>query len=100
LLAARANGVLEHVLADLQAGSPELVGNVARRLATAAAKSERYVGEMGEIASTQAAAGLTPALFEAMAEVYAAMARTPVPAGNPEELRSDLALEAVLEQLR
>ena len=70
LLAADANGVLEHVLDDLRAGSPELVANVERRLANAASKSGRYVGEMHEIASTQEAAGLTPALFEAMGEVF------------------------------
>ena len=64
LLAADANGVLEHVLNDLRAGSPELVSNVERRLASAASKSPRYVAEMREIAATQAAAGLTPSLFE------------------------------------
>jgi 3-hydroxyisobutyrate dehydrogenase-like beta-hydroxyacid dehydrogenase len=100
LLAARANGVLEHVLADLQAGSPELVGNVARRLATAAAKSERYVGEMGEIRSAQAAAGLTPALFEAMAEVYAAIARTPLAAMPSEEIPGELEITPLLNSLQ
>ena len=59
LLAAHANGVLEHVLSDLQTGSPQLVANIERRIASAAAKSERYVGEMREIATTQATAGLT-----------------------------------------
>jgi 3-hydroxyisobutyrate dehydrogenase-like beta-hydroxyacid dehydrogenase len=98
-LAARANGVLEHVLADLETGAPELVANVPRRLAMAASKSERYVGEMHEIASTQAAAGLTPALFEAMAGIYETMARTPLAAASPEELPRDLRLESVLDEL-
>jgi len=99
LLAAHANGVLEHVLADLESGSPELVRNLPRRLAMAASKSERYVGEMHEIASAQSAAGLTPALFEAMADVYKAIARAPLARKSPEELPPDLALEVVLEQL-
>jgi 3-hydroxyisobutyrate dehydrogenase-like beta-hydroxyacid dehydrogenase len=99
LLAARANGVLEHVLGDLRAGAPELVATVERRLASAAAKSGRYVGEMHEIASAQAAVGLTPGLFEAMADVYAAMAHTELARENPEELPPDVALESVLEQL-
>ena len=99
LLAARENGVLEYVLADLRAGAPELLGNVERRLASAAAKSGRYVGEMHEIAAAQAAAGLTPALFEAMAEIYAATARTPPARANPEELPSELTLESILEGL-
>ena len=100
LLAAQANGVLEHVLADLRAAAPELVGDVERRLASAATKSERYVGEMHEIAATQEAAGLTPGLFDAMAEIYATTARTPLASGNPEDVPPDLALEGILEQLR
>ena len=60
LLAAHANGVLAHVLADLRAAAPELVANIERRVASGAAKSVRYVGEMHEIATTQSAAGLTP----------------------------------------
>ncbi len=100
LLAAHANGVLEHVLDDLRAGAPELVANVERRLASAAAKSGRYVGEMREIAATQAAAGLTPSLFEATAEVYAAVATSELARSAPEEIPADLVLEEVLERLR
>jgi 3-hydroxyisobutyrate dehydrogenase-like beta-hydroxyacid dehydrogenase len=100
LLAAHANGVLEHVLADLRTAAPEVVANVERRLATAAAKSARYVGEMHEIASTQAAAGLTPALFEAMAEIYAALAKTPLASTAPEDVGSELELAAILDELR
>ena len=100
LLAARANGVLEHVLEDLRAGSPELVANVERRLASSASKSGRYVGEMREIAATQDAAGLTPALFEAMAEVFGALSASELARSAPEELPTDLVLEEVLERLR
>jgi 3-hydroxyisobutyrate dehydrogenase-like beta-hydroxyacid dehydrogenase len=100
LLSADANGVLENVLDDLRAGAPELVGRIERRLAMAASKSGRYVGEMREIASTQAAAGLTPALFEAMAEVYTALAKTPLAASAPEELPEEIALTDVLDDLR
>lgn len=85
LLAAHANGVLEHVLADLRTAAPELVSNVERRLANAAAKSGRYVGEMREIAATQTEAGLTPALFEAMAEVFMSLSRTQAAERAPEE---------------
>lgn len=99
LLAAQTNGVLEHVLADLRAGAPHLLANVERRLASAAAKSGRYVGEMDEIAAAQAAAGLTPALFEAMAEIYAAMARTPPARVNPEEVPHELTLDGILDGL-
>lgn len=100
LLAAHANGVLEHVLADLSTAAPELVANVERRLASAAAKSGRYVAEMREIAATQAAAGLTPALFEAMAKIYATVAETRLAETRPEDIPSNLSLLEVLDGLR
>ena len=100
LLAAHANGVLEHVLADLRAAAPHLVSNVERRLAVAASKSGRYVGEMREIAATQNAAGLTPALFDGIAEVYTQMAATPLARADPEDVGERPALTDVLDELR
>ena len=100
LRAAHANGVLELVLADLRSAAPELVANVERRLAFAAAKSGRYVGEMHEIAATQEAADLTPALFEAIAEIYGTIARTPLARANPEDVPSDLSIPVILDELR
>jgi 3-hydroxyisobutyrate dehydrogenase-like beta-hydroxyacid dehydrogenase len=100
LLAAHANGVLEHVLADLRAGTPELVARIERRVAMAASKAPRYVGEMREIATTQGEAGLSPSLFVAMADVYGALAKTPLARANPEEIPAELALDDVLDGLR
>jgi 3-hydroxyisobutyrate dehydrogenase-like beta-hydroxyacid dehydrogenase len=100
LLAAERNGVLEEVLADLREGAPELVARVERRLAMAASKSGRYVAEMREIAVTQEAAGLTPKLFEAMAEVYSALAISSLAAAAPEEIAADLELRSVLDEMR
>jgi hypothetical protein len=95
LLTAQANGVVEHVLDDLG----ERTDGAARSIARSATKSARYVGEMHEIAATQAAAGLTPALFEAMAEVYAALARRPLAQQTPEDVDAGLELERVLRDL-
>ena len=101
LLAAQANGVLEHVVDDLRAGSPELVANVERRLASSASKSGRYVGEMREIAATQAAVGLTPALFSAMAEVFGMLSAGELARATAhEDLPAALPLAQVLERLR
>ena len=88
LLAARANGVLSEVLADLESSYPDLVARANLVVARAAAKAGRYVGEMREIEATQAAAGLPPALFAAMAEVYGELASR---AGGrpPEEASAD-----------
>jgi 3-hydroxyisobutyrate dehydrogenase-like beta-hydroxyacid dehydrogenase len=100
LLSADRYGVLEHVLSDLRIGAPELVSRVERRLANAATKSDRYVGEMHEIAASQSAAGLTPALFEAMADVYTVLSETPLAKENPEDLPRELSLADVLRRLR
>ena len=100
LLAASANGVLDHVLDDLRSGSPELVASVARRLASAGAKSDRYVAKMREIAQTQSAAGLTPALFEAMAEVFTRLSASELAQGTPESIAEDVSLADVLEGLQ
>jgi 3-hydroxyisobutyrate dehydrogenase-like beta-hydroxyacid dehydrogenase len=79
-------GVVEHVLSDLG----ELADGAGRRIARSAAKADRYVGEMHEISASQAAAGLDPALFEAMARVWAEIARTPLGSVAPEDAGSDL----------
>jgi 3-hydroxyisobutyrate dehydrogenase-like beta-hydroxyacid dehydrogenase len=99
LLAAHANGVLEHVLADLDTAAPELVARVERRLAVAATKAHRYVGEMREISATQQAAGL-PALFDAVAEVYEQLAESRLGRSAPEDVGRDLSLTDVLDGLR
>jgi 3-hydroxyisobutyrate dehydrogenase-like beta-hydroxyacid dehydrogenase len=98
LLAAHRNGVLEHVLDDLRGSYPQLVSNPGPVLARAAAKAPRYVGEMHEIAAAQLDAGLTPQLFEAMAVVYEALARSELGGRAPEEL-GGAELNAVLAAL-
>lgn len=100
LLAADENGVLEHVLSDLRVGSPELVAHVERRLSSATAKSGRYVVEMREIAATQDAAGLTPTLFDAMADVFAALSESDLARLAPEAIPQDVRLDSVLDGLR
>jgi len=98
LLTARENGVLDHVLADLAEGLPALADGAAGTLARGASKSSRYVGEMHEIAATQASAGLTPALFEAMAAVYEGLAGTEGARRSPEQI-GDESLDQVLTSL-
>ncbi len=99
LLAAHANGVLEPVLEDLQGNWPDLVDGVEHWLQSAAAKAHRYVAEMEEIAATQAAAGLTPALFEAIADTYRRLAQSPLGRQPPEDVDPALQLVDVLESL-
>ena len=100
LSTAAAHGVLPHVLDDLHDSFPRQLDRAARLLAVAATKAERYVGEMREIAATQANVGLTPALFEAMAEAYSELAQRPLAAEAPEAIAPDPSLADVLEAIR
>ena len=83
-------------LADVYRGIGDWAG---RRLAMAASKSGRWVGEMREIAATQAAAGARPELFDAMARVWEMVAGTPLAEHMPEEAARDRPLAAVLAEL-
>ena len=87
LVTAHANGVLAEVLDDLHDSFPAQIDRAARLLAVSTTKAGRFVGEMREIAVTQASAGLTPALFEAIAEVYARLAETDLGAQRPSRSR-------------
>jgi hypothetical protein len=91
---AAAHGVLELVLADLgdAYGTP-------REVASAAAKAHRYIGEMHEIARTQGAVGLTPDLFDAMAQVWAGVARTRLAETDPESVPRSISAREVVSGL-
>lgn len=99
LVTAHANGVLAEVLDDLHDSFPAQIDRAARLLAVSTTKAGRFVGEMREIAVTQASAGLTPALFEAIAEVYARLAETDLGSAAPEAIPPEPPLEQVLEGL-
>ncbi len=100
LLTAHAHGVLPQVLDDLHDSFPAQIDRAARSIAVSTTKSARFVGEMREIAATQAGAGLTPALFEAMADVYAAFAESELAAEAPEDVERAPVLEDVLDRLK
>jgi 3-hydroxyisobutyrate dehydrogenase-like beta-hydroxyacid dehydrogenase len=92
--AAAAHGVLEPVMADLgeRFGTPYDV-------ALASTKAHRYVAEMHEIARSQAAAGLTPSLFEAFAAVWADIVGRPLANGEPETLPHEITARQVADRL-
>lgn len=52
------------------------------------------------VAATQAAAGLTPDLFEGLAQVYADLAGTALAAAQPEAIDRNAELADVLRALR
>ncbi len=93
LLTADHHGVLDTVLADLRLDFPH---DDVSRAAVAATKAWRFVDEMTEIAATQAAAGLTPDLFEAMATAYRHLATSAWGARRPGDVPADLTSPAGL----
>jgi 3-hydroxyisobutyrate dehydrogenase-like beta-hydroxyacid dehydrogenase len=98
LRTAHAHGVVGHVLDDLVDTGLADRTRVGGTLGTASAKAWRYVPEMEEIAATQAAAGLTPDLFLAVARVYERLAERAL-AESPEDVSEDLPLADVLARL-
>jgi 3-hydroxyisobutyrate dehydrogenase-like beta-hydroxyacid dehydrogenase len=99
LLTAQAHDSVDVVLADLADVFADLDQWAARRLAVAASKSDRWVGEMREIAATQGAAGARPELFEAMAQVWEMVAASPLGRHSPEEATQDRPIADVLAEL-
>ena len=99
MLTARAHGCVDVVLADLAEEFAGLDERLPRRLALAASKAQRWVGEMHEIAATQGAAGARPELFETMADVWTMVARSRLAAATPEQAVSARPLSDVLTDL-
>jgi 3-hydroxyisobutyrate dehydrogenase-like beta-hydroxyacid dehydrogenase len=99
LQTAHAHGVTDVVLDDLGVEFGDLRNDAAVRLAMAAAKSDRYPGEMREIAAAQQAAGGRPELFTAMAEVYDTLAMTELARLSPEAAAHLSDLASVLAKL-
>jgi len=97
MLTAYHHGVLEELLEELDLGG--IAVNFAGSAAVAATKAARYVPEMREIAATQAGAGLTPALFEAMAEVWGAVAKGPLANADPETVDRTAPAEEIVAGL-
>ncbi len=99
LQTAHALGVLDVVLADLAEEHPDQVATAARRIGVATSKAHRFVGEMEQIAHTQAAAGASGELFAGMAAVYRRLAATDLAALPPERAADLTDLAAVLQRL-
>ena len=98
LRTAYAYGVVEHVLDDLVDTGLADRARTGGTIGKASTKAWRYVPEMEEISATQAAAGLTPELFLAVARVYGELAERAL-GEAPEDVPDDIALSEVLERL-
>jgi 3-hydroxyisobutyrate dehydrogenase-like beta-hydroxyacid dehydrogenase len=88
---AQAEGVEEALLAEWQMSMPHLPAQSVAASKTAVGKGWRWVGEMNEIASSYATAGLPDGFHQAAAEIYRRASSGPA---------ADNALEQVLAAIR
>lgn len=87
ILAAAENlGVRRALEAQWNADWPDFTQQSHRRVQNVTTKAWRFHGEMGEIASTFAAAGLPPGFHEAAQEIYARLAHFKGSSATPELL--------------
>jgi 3-hydroxyisobutyrate dehydrogenase-like beta-hydroxyacid dehydrogenase len=87
-IAAERLGVGAALRGELAQSQGAMLERMGRAVPDMVPKAHRWVGEMQEIARTFAACGLTPLTFEGAAEIYAAVADTPLGRTSPEAWRS------------
>ena len=84
LMAAELMGLTEPLLEEFQSGQSSVLQRMERTIPTVPPRSRRWVSEMEEIRDTFAHLGMTPHLFEGVAEMYRFMGGTPLGEELPE----------------
>ena len=99
LMAAELMGLTEPLLAEFQNGQQAVLQRMERTLPTVPARSRRWVSEMEEIRDTFASLGMTPDLFEGVAEMYRFIGETPLGEEFPESRDRDRTFTETIQQL-
>ena len=99
LMAAELMGLTEPLLAEFQSGQQAVLQRMERTLPTVPARSRRWVSEMEEIRDTFAHLGMTPNLFEGVAEMYRLIGSTPLGEEFPESRDRDRTFIETIRQL-
>ena len=84
LMAAEMMGLTEPLLAEFRSGQQAVLQRMERTIPTVPPRSRRWVSEMEEIRDTFAELGMTPHLFEGVAEMYRFIGGTPLGEEFPE----------------
>ena len=84
LIAAELMGLTEALLTEFQSGQSNVLQRMERNIPTVPPRSRRWVSEMEEIRDTFAGLGMTPHLFEGVAEMYRFIGSTPLGEEFPE----------------
>ena len=99
LMAAELMGLTDPLLAEFQSGQQAVLQRMERTLPTVPARSLRWVSEMEEIRNTFAHLGMTPHLFEGVAEMYRFIGSTPLGEEFPESRDRDRTFTETIRQL-
>ncbi|MYC28584.1 MAG: NAD(P)-dependent oxidoreductase [Chloroflexi bacterium] len=84
LIAAELMGLTDALLTEFQSGQSAVLQRMEKNLPTVPPRSRRWVSEMEEIRDTFAHLGLTPHLFEGVADMYRLIGSTPLGEEFPE----------------
>ena len=99
LMAAELMGLTEPLLAEFQSGQQAVLQRMERTIPTVPPRSRRWVSEMEEIRDTFAHLGMTPKLFEGVAEMYEFIGSTPLGEESPESRDRDRTFTETIRQL-
>ncbi len=99
LMAAELMGLTEPLLAEFRSGQQAALQRMERTIPTVPPRSRRWVSEMEEIRDTFAELGMTPRLFEGVAEMYRFIGGTPLGEEFPESRDRDRTFTETIEQL-
>lgn len=104
MIAAKALGVEETLIAEFKQSQADRFASIERGLPRVPVKARRFVGEMEEMAKMYDALGLTPNMLAGAAQVYRVIGSTPLADRTPEDTSPfptlDEALATFVEYLK
>ena len=99
LMAAEMLGLSKELLAEFQSSQPAVHQRMEGWLPGLPAKANRWVSEMQEIEATFDGLGLTPLIFQGVADMYRLVGSTPMGAETPETRDESRTLEETIKRL-
>ena len=99
LMAAELMGLTEPLLEEFRSGQQAVLQRIERSLPTVPPRSRRWVSEMEEIRDTFSHLGMTPNIFEGVADMYRLIGSTPLGDEFPESRDRDRTFIETIRQL-
>jgi len=99
LMAAEMLGLSKELLAEFQSSQPAVHQRMEGWLPGLPAKSNRWISEMQEIEATFDGLGLTPLIFQGVADMYRLVGSTPMGEETPETRDKSRSLEETIQRL-